>query len=109
MIQLENWSVVISEPDYYNQYQPPESQHRCLHGIAVNHPSFPANTEVTTSDIVGVNKRLITTRSGSMYELGQPDPTYVQWCMNKGFHIPTEDCPIVDKCLKHTTPIGGSS
>lgn len=39
---------------------------------------------VRTSRIVKAEGRLVTTNSGSVYELGDPLPNYVDWCRENG-------------------------
>jgi hypothetical protein len=37
-----------------------------------------------TSRVVASEGRTITTRSGSRYELGEPDPDFAAWCIKRG-------------------------
>jgi hypothetical protein len=89
MIKLENWSVTNGSLD---PYSPPEHC-ICLQGDVTGHPRLP-DCFCTTSPIVGVNGREVTTYSGGVYVLGEPDPKYVQFCKDLGRHVPTEEEPI---------------
>jgi hypothetical protein len=72
-MKLENWSIVQEE---LNPYQPPEMHRQCLHGKVYHHPDHADGTEITTSVIVDAHNRIVTTRSGSEYILGEVDPEY---------------------------------
>ncbi len=90
MYKIENWSVNTED----DGYTPPEQSVPRLHGKIQDHPRFDADQNVVTSAIVNVNGRIVTTSSGSMYELGSPNPEYVEWCRENSVHVPTEDEPI---------------
>ncbi len=79
---LENWSV-IQEP-----YDAPELGIKYLRGTRVEDDWF-----CRTSSIVKVEGRRVTTRSGSIYILGTPDPDYAAYCVSIGKEIDPE-CPI---------------
>lgn len=89
-VKIENWHVTIGED---NLYTPPEAQDLHLVGHVTDHPSL-ANGIIQTSSIVNVDGKFVTTRSGTVYELGTPDPKYVEWCYANQVHVPTEDEPI---------------
>jgi hypothetical protein len=57
-------------------------------------PGFPDGSEVVTSGIVETNGAQVTTRTGSVYTLGEPKPEYVEWCRERGCHVPTPEKPI---------------
>lgn len=80
MMKLENWSVTARPTD---PYQAPELWGSCLRGDVKGHPKL-GDTEVTTSLIKNVNGRIVTTHSGSIYELGKVDEDYVKWCEENG-------------------------
>lgn len=73
MPKLEQWSVVSSNP-----YLPPEFSGK-LSGIVYGHPLQPDGKQVTTSRIKSACGRLVTTRSGTTYELGAAAPEYREW------------------------------
>lgn len=73
-MRLENWSVVVQPTA--NPYMAPEQLKSCLHGKIYGHSRFEDGSNVTTSEIIGINKDKIETYSGSIYELGKVDPLY---------------------------------
>ena len=79
MIRLENWRVVGLDP-----YAPPEMAKISLSGKAYGHPNFEDGHGITTSDVVAVDGRMVTTCSGSQYELGEIDPKYREWLEEHG-------------------------
>ena len=72
-MKVERWSVV-SRTEY--GFQPPDSESNCLQGFVTGHPSHADGKAITTSRLVGRNADRVVTRSGSEYELGEPDPAY---------------------------------
>lgn len=89
-MRLEDWAVVVKA----DRYTPPEVMRECLSGKVFGHYKYPDGDEITTSYIVKVEGRRITTYSGSVYLLGQPSVGYVQWCMENGVAPPSEEEPI---------------
>lgn len=75
--QLKNWSVVQSPNG--DPYLPPEMFGIYLAGeIYGRGGRFVDGKKVWTSRVVSVNGRMITTKSGSVYELvGDPEPEYL--------------------------------
>lgn len=90
MVRIENWHVSMVG----DIYTPPECYVPILCGQVYGHPRFPDGDDINTSDIVNVNGREVTTRSGTLYILGEPSAKYVQWCKDKGHHVPTDETPI---------------
>jgi len=90
-VRIENWSVCHSKGGLYD---PPEMWQPCLSGNVYGHPRKPDGHSVSTSPIVDVNGRLITTATGTIYLLGQVDPLYVEHCEKHGLTVPTEEVPI---------------
>lgn len=88
-MKLNVWSVV----SVGNPYTPPECKCTRLHGIVDKHPRLGENVEVTTSTIVKVEGKLVTTHSGSVYELGEPDAGYLRWLEKEGIQF-DENNPI---------------
>lgn len=76
MITLEQWSTCYASGDIYDA---PEVRGTCLNGIVTDHPRFDGSSKVTTTRVVEVNGRIVTTRSGSVYKLGTIDPEYREW------------------------------
>lgn len=78
---IEDWYVSVSEAD---AYQPPENQRQCLTGVVAKHKSIRDgvvrdNVRVTTSYIVDVDGKEVTTRSGSVYTLGKIQHEYREY------------------------------
>jgi hypothetical protein len=91
MIRIENWSLSM---DNDNPYQAPEQRKKRLHGDVYNHPRLGDLKDVTTSSIVSVDGCMVETRSGTVYELGEPSADYVNWCREHGTRVPTKEEPI---------------
>ncbi len=89
MCRLEKWYTRVSSP-----YAAPEQQAIYLHGEVFDHPSFQDGKTIGTSRIIDVNGNKITTKSGTMYLLGEPDPEFVEYCEENGVHVPTKEVPI---------------
>lgn len=80
MPRLEDWRMVSSP------YEAPEIAGRYVEGKLHNsgNPRRPDGHPITTSRVVGASGRVVTTRSGSRYLLGEPDPRYLGWMERKG-------------------------
>lgn len=89
-IKIKNWSVVTT----FNPYTPPETQKASLNGNVYGHPRFEDGKNVITSTIVEVNGNIVKTYSGSVYELEEPCPDFVEWCEKNGHYVPTKEVPI---------------
>lgn len=89
-IILENWSTVSGG----DEYTAPECRTLNLHGEVYGHPRFEDGKVIVSSEISKINCRFVTTRSGSLYWLGKPDPNFVKWCEENGGHVPTQMEPI---------------
>jgi hypothetical protein len=76
-VRIENWSVGHFYRD--NGYRPPESNPTVIRGAVYGHPRHPDGRHVKTSAIVEAVGRTVTTENGSTYQLGEPDPKYVEW------------------------------
>ena len=70
---LQNWSV-RSRP--WGQLEAPEREGSCLYGLVVGHPRHRDGKEVLTSLVVARHAGHILTKSGSEYDLADPDPDY---------------------------------
>lgn len=86
-MKLENWSVVTRDP-----YSPPEYG-IYLAGSVYGHATRPDGQKITTSRIVEVNGRKVTTASGSIYEVGEVNPEYAKYLLEQGKPI-NPDNPI---------------
>jgi len=87
-IILKDWSVTQLSP-----YSPPEMG-VCLSGKAYGHPRYADGEEIHTSRVVKSDKNIVTTYSGSVYELDEPDQKFVEYCKRVGSHVPTKYDPI---------------
>lgn len=73
-MRIEEWAVVTTN---LNPYAAPETQTQRLGGKVFGHPKFGDGQDVTTSSIRGKNASgEVVTKSGSVYELGEIDPSY---------------------------------
>ena len=72
-MKVERWCVV-SRMEY--GFQPPDIGKHCLQGFVHGHQFHTDGKGVTTSRMVGRNGNRVVTKSGSEYELGEPDPAY---------------------------------
>lgn len=76
-MKLENWELFSD----CGAYTAPEEWHYHLSGNVYGHPSFEDGLLVTTSRIVGtdVDRKVVLTKSGSEYELGDISAEYQEW------------------------------
>lgn len=75
MPRLEDWAVTFRE---FDPYKAPEQQRSSLCGNVYGHEKFPDGQYIVTSYVVNVNdeKEEITTRSGTVYTLGETSAAY---------------------------------
>ena len=67
-MKLENWALALV---YNNTFR--------LQGTVYGNPKFPDGRGVMTSEVESITQNNeVVTRSGSVYELGDPDPLYEQ-------------------------------
>lgn len=83
-VKLSRWST------RRDPFDAPESR-PCLVG---HRDGDPAGKDVTTTQIVESEGRFVRTRSGSVYELGDPDPMWIEFLKSKGYPSPDPDNPI---------------
>jgi len=84
---LHKWSVMIG----CDPFTAPELRAKRLTGYRDDDPR-----EVITSPIQTIEGRTITTLSGSVYVLEDPDPEYLLWMAENGYQYDPEN-PIKDK------------
>jgi hypothetical protein len=65
-----------------------------LRGRVYNHSHIPDGIYVRTTPIKNIEGNKITTQNGSIYELGEPDEKYIQWCRDNNLYVPTAEEPI---------------
>lgn len=73
MPTLNNWFVV---PGCSDPYLAPELQKSRLFGYVEGHPELPDGYQIVTSVIDRIEDGKVVTRSGTHYELLDPDPSY---------------------------------
>ena len=71
--RMENWEI-RSDP-----YIAPELGEYMLVGDVFGDPSRQDGRRICTTRVVKVDGRVITTKSGSVYRLGDPSTGYRQW------------------------------
>ncbi len=81
-MKLHEWCTVCINP-----YTAPEAG-ICLVG------RVEGGAKVKTSIVVKVEGRLVTTASGSVYELLDPDPKWLDFLREHNIDLPTEKEPI---------------
>lgn len=84
-IKLEGWWLQYTE--VWNGYTAPEQLKVRLIGAAFGHPDHQDGKIIKTTRIVKTEGRTVTTRSGSVYELGEPDARYVEYVRSLGREI----------------------
>lgn len=73
-IKINNWAMVTKS---LSPYHAPEQGIQCLNGNVENHPRHEPGKNVDTTEVIGQTaESYIVTRSGSVYELGEPAPAY---------------------------------
>jgi len=72
-MKLQNWSL-RSRP--WGLLRSPEEVGSCLYGQVIGHPLHRTGKEALTSTVLGLHADCVVTRSGSEYELAEPDPDY---------------------------------
>lgn len=92
MTRLEKWAIKY----YPNPYAAPENQPIRLEGVVYGHPRKEDGKEVVTSPIEKIDHdlRQVTTRTGTVYQLGKPEEGYRQYVL--------KECPKYIKLLGPT-------
>lgn len=95
--KIEQWSLGY---DTSNPYLAPELRKRRLSGIckerAIELDGDCSESTLTTSSIVSYEDNVVTTRSGTKYELGEPAEDYVKWCEENGYSDPREGLKVIN-------------
>ena len=93
--RLENWDVGTDERLVIdNPYMPPEMFPLSAEGNVYGSDEYEDGEKIVTSMIIKMEDSHIYTKTGSIYKLGEPDKEYVEWCKEKGCHVPTKEEPI---------------
>jgi len=84
MAKLENWKYIKYSS---NPYKAPELTTFKLAGQVYGQEGRVDGASIITSEVVDLDTtaRTAKTASGTKYELGEPDPDWVEWCTNEGF------------------------
>jgi hypothetical protein len=88
-VRLERWAVVVPAPE--SPFRAPEMGGQCLSGRVHGHPTEADGKAVRTSPLASVNGRVVTTASGTVYELGEPHPDYLAWLDTAGIAFDPEN------------------
>jgi hypothetical protein len=83
--RLENWSLGFYPSSKENPYLSPQQRVRVLCGRVYGNPEYADGHPIRTNYVVAARGRLVTTFSGSVYELGEVDPHYRAWSQEQGF------------------------
>ena len=83
MIRIEDWCLRGGAGSYIS----PEKIAFRLEGIVYGHPFKENGKRITTSNIITAEwkNRIVFTRSGHIYELGTPNPEWIEWLKEKGY------------------------
>jgi hypothetical protein len=93
-IKLECWSVTQGDV----RYIAPEHRTSRVQGVVQDHPCFPRDAKIVSSPIDQVEGRIVTTRSGTRYQLGRIDPQYRAYLKRNGYpYDPHNPVAIVDR------------
>ena len=106
-MRLENWSICTHPNDVYIA---PEFRLPCLQGNVFNDPRGRSDGKrIVTTLIINVEGDKVITESGSVYELGKPNPKYIEWCMANNHHVPTIREPIrfLERGVENNFAFGG--
>lgn len=82
MVKITNWSC--GQEPIEDTFLAPEQARLVLIGEVVGHPRKPDGLVVRTSPVVKVDGRIVTTNSGTVYELGDINPDYLDWLCESG-------------------------
>jgi hypothetical protein len=81
---LRNWSVISTG----SPYTAPEARTYSIEGQVYGHNGFEYGDDIMTSQPVKIDGRVVTTASGTKYELeGPPKPEWVAWLFNNGYSV----------------------
>lgn len=86
-VHLDEWNTTA------DPYHAPELGKVYLSGLATGHPRYPERHAVTTSRIVGVladDPKVVVTRSGRRYRLGEPKADWLAWLAERGIEFNPE-------------------
>ena len=83
--KIEKWSVVGYNVD---PYKAPEQAVSALVGLVKGHPRLTDGHQILTSPLTMISYRnRIAMTANTTYELGEPDPEFIQWLAMHGLSI----------------------
>lgn len=96
MRRIEQWCLVAATGDVFHDtfgypYTEPDGPNISVAG------TLEGGSGWRTSNVRSCENGVITTYSGSQYELGDISQEYVEWCRKNGYHIPSNEQPVKDK------------
>lgn len=97
-MRLEQWYITFL-PGL--PHVAPENK-MCLAGNVFGHPEILDGSSITTNKLTFVSDTTITTKSGSVYELGEVDPKYEA-------HYPMAQYRLKEQAKRHGVFIGATS
>jgi len=78
-MKIDSWYLSVGSPRAsQTQFNPPEAGTPRMYGRVYGKQGFEDGSRVVLSPIVKVDRGFVHTESGSIYEVGEPDPTYAQ-------------------------------
>ena len=92
--RIEDWIISSS----MSPYTSPEGASPYIEGILYDRSDDGEDGKhIKTSSLIGKtdDPSIIETKTGSFYKLGNPRPSYVEWCRKEKVHIPTKEQPIL--------------
>jgi len=81
-VKLENWAVCFLPQDAFGAAAAGGTIPGRLTGEVFGHPRFDDGNPITSTPITEAEGRLITTKSGTVYELGKAKEDYVEFTHN---------------------------
>lgn len=82
MTILQNWSTC--RPRLCDPFAAPELTGIALQGVVHGHRHKPDGVRVVTSRVSRVIGKIVTTESGTVYELGDPSEDYLDYLARQG-------------------------
>ncbi len=79
--KIEQWYTAWATD---NPYAPPEARGKSIIGLVYGSSKFKDGEQIKTGAIKEATGRVITTTSDEVYELGEPEPGYVEWMKKEG-------------------------
>jgi hypothetical protein len=88
MPRLEQWAFVEGTTGDENPYLAPEQRRVIrLQGVVSGDPRREDGHRITTTRVLTIRGRVVTTRTGTQYELGVPDGGFMEYLERRGQKI----------------------